>query len=133
MNKAERVEKKCSQCKVVKPLEEFARGFKYSPDGRGYECRECRSDNKLKKKYGLTKQQNELLYEEQEGKCCICKRFFLRKNLVVDHNHTTGKVRGLLCSPCNRGIGLLGDNIENLFRAQQYLMRENPDQGDLID
>lgn len=125
ISKAERTEKKCSYCKQVKHLTCFPKGSNSSPDGRGYTCKTCISENKLIKKYGLTKEQNEALYTKQEGKCDICKTFFLRKNLVVDHNHGTGKTRGLLCNNCNRGIGLLKDNPDILFAAQQYLMKHN--------
>lgn len=126
--KSNRTEKRCNYCKIVKPLDCFHRGNNTSPDGRGYTCNTCISENKLLKKYGLTKEQNELLYKKQEGKCAICNIFFLRKDLVVDHNHTTGETRGLLCNSCNRGIGLLKDNVEILFAAQQYLMKyNNPD------
>jgi hypothetical protein len=47
--------------------------------------------------------------------------------LAVDHNHTTGKIRGLLCPKCNQGIGLLMDNPLFLIRAAEYLRREQND------
>jgi len=58
------------------------------------------------------------LMEEQEGCCAICRRDL---PLKVDHNHTTHKMRGLLCNNCNVGIGLLGDNLVLLRRAVRYL------------
>ena len=44
-------------------------------------------------------------------------------NLYVDHDHNTGKVRGLLCSNCNRMLGLVGDNISTLSNAVKYLQK----------
>lgn len=51
-------------------------------------------------------------------KCSVCKD---KSSLSVDHNHTTGKIRGILCNNCNRGIGLLGDTPESLLKAYKYL------------
>lgn len=58
------------------------------------------------------------LYRMQHGKCIICKR---TKKLVVDHNHTTGKIRGLLCSAHNRALGYFQDSPELLDSAADYL------------
>jgi len=65
------------------------------------------------------------------GKCAICGNEPIgTKRLVVDHNHTTGNIRGLLCHYCNLGIGLFKDNINSLARAIVYLRtRDNPDYG----
>jgi hypothetical protein len=74
----------------------------------------------LKKQYGLTKESLDLLVLSQGGCCAICgKKSVGRFN--IDHDHNTGEVRGLLCGPCNRGIGLLGDSAETLKRAVEYL------------
>ncbi len=60
------------------------------------------------------------MYLLQEGKCKGCDKESNR-TLNVDHDHETGKIRGLLCGNCNRGIGLLGDNIETLQNLIKYL------------
>lgn len=136
IKKEDRKEKHCNRCKELLPLASFVKQGVSSPDGHGYTCKSCMSDYKLEKKYGLSKKDNELLYTNQEGKCAICNTFFLRKHLVVDHNHNTGETRGLLCNNCNRGLGLLQDNEQVLFAAQQYLMkhnRNNPDPETLND
>jgi len=76
-------------------------------------------NNSLKRKYGITHDAYNMLYERQEGKCAICGN---PENLLhVDHNHTTGKVRGLLCNNCNGGIGFLNDDIKILEQAIKYL------------
>jgi recombination endonuclease VII len=64
------------------------------------------------------------LLEYQNGVCAICKEAPNGKKLALDHDHTTGEIRGLLCSSCNWGIGWLKDNTQTLKLAIQYL--ENP-------
>lgn len=63
----------------------------------------------------------------QECKCCICKKEINLKNktAVIDHNHITGKVRGLLCYSCNTGIGLFKDNVNTLNAAINYINLTN--------
>lgn len=74
----------------------------------------------LKKKYGLSEEQYEQMLEACGRVCSICRRGFMsRPN--VDHCHQTGKVRGLLCKPCNRGLGMFGDDLVRLKAAVSYL------------
>lgn len=73
----------------------------------------------LKKNYGLTPQCIDRMMIEQGGACKICKR--TDQKLVVDHCHSTGKVRGLLCKPCNIGIGALYESEEIFMAAVLYL------------
>lgn len=63
----------------------------------------------------------ERMFAEQNGKCKICGKEQPNKKLATDHCHTTGKIRGLLCDPCNRGIGLLQDSSTILQKAKEYL------------
>lgn len=77
----------------------------------------------LKKKYGLTLAQFEAMLETQGGTCAICEREQIGMNLHVDHCHQTGRVRGLLCSPCNTAIGQFGDDPDRLVAAMQYLIK----------
>lgn len=64
------------------------------------------------------------MYAEQGGRCAICVWATGKtKRLAVDHNHRTGKVRGLLCGPCNQFIGRMGDDPEVFERAAAYLRR----------
>ena len=79
----------------------------------------------LKHKFGIdTKDYNRMLLE-QDSKCAICKNTSTgdkrSKNFHVDHCHTTGKVRGLLCSACNKGLGLFTDSRDKLENAIKYL------------
>jgi hypothetical protein len=75
------------------------------------------------RKFDLNSQEYNKMLEDQEYSCKICNTHIdkLSKNLAVDHCHITGKVRGLLCSKCNTGIGMLKDDIKLLEKALQYL------------
>lgn len=73
-------------------------------------------------KYRVTVGQYNAMLKKQEGVCAIClEECRDRKVLCVDHDHKTGKVRGLLCNSCNRGIGLLKDDPDILRNAAWYL------------
>ena len=77
------------------------------------------------RKYGLTKEQwNELLLA-QNSCCKICKEHYskLSSILCVDHCHTTGKIRGLLCRECNKGLGNFKDSEQFLLNAIEYLKK----------
>lgn len=74
-------------------------------------------------KYGITLDDYEQILQEQEFACAICRRHIskLSKPLFVDHDHSTGIVRGLLCQKCNTGLGLLGDTAQSILKALTYL------------
>ena len=64
------------------------------------------------------------MLEEQKYSCWICKkRFESTKDTIVDHDHTTGKIRGLLCRTCNSGLGMFKDSIDNIKAAITYLKK----------
>ena len=70
----------------------------------------------LLKKYGITPEQWEEIYDNQEGRCFICGKHQSQQNrrLCVDHNHKTGKVRGLLCVSCNAKLGWFENNFDKV-------------------
>ena len=75
--------------------------------------------------YGIDVPDYERILEEQGGGCYICgKKPTDRRALDIDHDHNTGKVRGLLCSKHNRAIGLMGDDLLILIKALEYLVRQ---------
>lgn len=82
----------------------------------------------LKKKFGITEADYLDLLEEQMYCCKICNKHesenSANRNLAVDHNHETGEIRGLLCDPCNRGLGLFKDNPLVMQKALDYLNTE---------
>ena len=74
------------------------------------------------REYGLTPEDYNAMFEAQGGVCLVCRRPPTRKHLAVDHCHATGKVRGLLCGPCNTGLGCLeGLDDEARIRLLNYL------------
>lgn len=120
----------CSKCQKVKPLTEFypkQRISVYPSSSAGYSssCKDCvkgkqidyrkrltpeqRKAIDLRCFYGIDIPQYNRLFEQQSGRCGICKahQSELKKALAVDHNHKTGLIRGLLCHKCNLAIGLL--------------------------
>lgn len=80
----------------------------------------------LRKKYGLSSNDFDLLLADQGGGCAICGslRSLGNGSLHVDHDHVTGKVRGILCQPCNTGLGKFRDRQDLLLRAVSYLKGE---------
>jgi hypothetical protein len=76
-----------------------------------------------RKKYGITLEQYNAMFAKQNGCCVICNthQSELEKGLAVDHCHTTGKVRGLLCNNCNLMLGFAKDNVNSLLSAIRYL------------
>lgn len=129
----------CNSCNKPKPANQY-----WIRDGkRRKQCKKCmyaishkRYDytkeraRKLKNKFNLNPEQYNTILQEQKGICAICtnppesqKRERNRGVLMVDHNHSTGINRGLLCRRCNGGIGLFKDNISLLIKAINYLTK----------
>lgn len=75
----------------------------------------------LRRSFGITPESYDKMLEGQGGCCAICSKPPVRKRLAVDHCHRTGRIRGLLCDLCNRGIGMLKDNPVSLRKAAEYL------------
>jgi ribosomal protein L34E len=87
----------------------------------------------LKRKFGITVDQYDDMVKTQNETCAICNkpeqvidvRFTNKaKRLTVDHEHSTGRVRGLLCSSCNRALGLFGDDPKLTAAATVYLLKK---------
>jgi hypothetical protein len=100
--------------------------------GRPY-CDPCRAASKRRQSrshnlrpYGIGIEDYERMLAEQDGKCAICDTTEPGHGydvFVVDHDHRTGRNRGLLCRDCNSGIGLLGDEPRQLRSAADYIER----------
>jgi hypothetical protein len=75
----------------------------------------------LRRLYGITVEEYEDLRRAQGDKCAVCGDAFLSDTPHVDHCHRTGRVRGLLCGPCNRALGIMKDSINLLKSAIRYL------------
>jgi len=79
----------------------------------------------LKHMYGITLEDYNKMLKKQNYTCKICPtKYTEKKKLVVDHCHTEGHVRGLLCGKCNIGLGQFDDNIEKMLEAINYLKGE---------
>ncbi|MEI8329552.1 MAG: endonuclease VII domain-containing protein [Chlamydiia bacterium] len=77
-----------------------------------------------KKKYGITFKDEQALKLAQNNKCAICKNVLGEGHQVhIDHSHSTGKIRGVLCRYCNILLGQAKDSIEILQSAQDYLKK----------
>lgn len=126
--------RRCPSCRETKSLDEFVRN-RGTKDGRGAYCRPCHNTrmkeiaerlyggNKnflLQRRYGLTRVQLDEMIAAQGGLCAICEE---RPAKHVDHDHTTGKVRAVLCFQCNRGLGKFREELPTFDRAAQYLIR----------
>ena len=114
--------KKCAQCGDVKSGNDFHKhnGFR---DGLHHICKRCKLNEEMLHRYGIDLEEFDRMLAEQGGVCAICGGGLRhgRNRFDIDHDHVTGKVRGLLCSDCNRGIGFLRDNPDILKRAAEYL------------
>ena len=93
-----------------------------SPEGR------AKRRARLYLEHGITEVEYLALYKHQDGRCAICEKAIEGKNIHIDHNHLTNKTRGLLCSNCNTGIGLLKSDTLGatiLLKAVNYLESHN--------
>jgi hypothetical protein len=132
-------DKYCGTCKQTKPITEFANN-KVKKDGLQERCKECTKTHYQKTKhlrskpssedkrrwlmssYGLTVEAFNKMFSDQQGLCAICGTSeWGRPSPSIDHCHTSGKVRGLLCNNCNRGLGLFKDNFTFLMKAAHYV------------
>lgn len=121
--------KVCNICNVKRILSEFPKLRKGAKEYRRPFCFDCKSEahfrQDLWKHYRIRIDEYRALYDSQEGKCACCGQHEseFKRNLHVDHDHETGKIRGLLCTQCNPGIGYFQDSIERLEMAVQCLKK----------
>ena len=108
--------RKCNKCSIEKELVDFALKSG-SLEGRNRVCKKCKVEENQIRQFGIT---TTTAYQITKT-CHMCNKDLSNAKICIDHDHTTGRVRGILCSACNTGIGLLGDNIEGVERALRYL------------
>lgn len=131
--------KTCKLCLEEKPIDHFYKFHDKWSDKKytSARCKPChlkykqdspatpknRKAEKLKLRYGLTYEQWEQMREAENFSCMVCgiSEEELGKKLDVDHCHVSGKVRGVLCNPCNTMLGHARDSIKILEAAAQYL------------
>lgn len=120
----------CSSCKQRLPATAFNKN-RTRPDGLAYICRSCwatyQRNASLLRRFGIDAKTFDRILAQQHGGCAICGTTkglqvgSRELRLAVDHDHTTGAVRGILCHSCNNGIGRFGDDPALLRRAADYL------------
>lgn len=131
----------CNRCGTERTLTRFSpqKGGKY---GRHGVCKDCRrieanekyaSDPEFRTKqlarsyrhqlsvYGITENEYRQLLEYQNGRCAICEKVITGRQVHVDHDHRTNKVRGILCAGCNTSLGKFGDDREGVLKVLGYL------------
>jgi uncharacterized CHY-type Zn-finger protein len=144
-----RTHKKCPKCKQVLIADEFYKN-RSNRDGLSRWCKKCsrqydREDivaalslnnpfglqitrqgwNQTRRLYHITIEEYLMIFNKQEGRCAGCNKRSnnLEEPFHVDHDHTTKKVRGLLCGCCNRTLGLINDDPQLLLLIRAYLLK----------
>ena len=140
--------KQCRKCNTDKPIDEYSKretrckqcvnlnrkkNYYANINRERSKCHKWhkehtkeRAETKRFKQYGLTFDNVQQMYISQNGQCAICEhRFKSRSDFVIDHNHSTGQVRQLLCNHCNTALGLLKENIRTIEHVIAYLNKWN--------
>lgn len=120
--------KLCSYCHDYKSFNQFGTNGNGKLKSR---CKKCQSKYNIKyhkevfrfDRYGITKDIFDKMLTEQNNKCSICELKINENSCHIDHCHSTGEVRGLLCEKCNKGLGQFDDNINYLKNAINYLTK----------
>lgn len=134
--------KVCAVCKRKLPISAFyKRRDRNASDGRPvYRCKDCHKtpEERVRRRnlaqYNLTIDEFDRMLAEQGGVCAICGNVQVvrpgkqKKSFAVDHDHSTGLVRGLLCHPCNVGLGMFREDPRIFLAAMRYLEEAKPGQ-----
>lgn len=121
----------CIVCHTWKHLGDFYKD-KSAANGRASKCKPCcnllNRHKKRYKRYGLTRQQFEEKFEAQNGQCAACEVELelegrRTRSPCVDHNHSTGEIRDILCTRCNLAAGNLKDCSERARKLMNYLKK----------
>lgn len=135
----------CGRCKLTKPASEFSKDSGNKATGLQRRCKQCQKEQfkiyydenrdhlidkvmayrekygrtDMHARYGITNLEYKQMVDERQGRCQICDKKPI--TLTVDHDHDTGKFRGLLCDGCNNGLGKFKDDPRLLMKAIKYL------------
>lgn len=145
--------KQCTKCKTEKDHKDFYSDNRRKSGVTSW-CRECwreyerirrerlgfrgRKNRKLKYQYGMTLNEYNAMLKAQNNVCAICENKETTINaknskvqkLCVDHDHVTGKIRALLCTACNKALGLMNDDPTRVLKAHEYLLKHAEVQDD---
>lgn len=146
MESANEIKYKCAKCKEMKFSNEFYKR-KEKKITSGCWCKTCFKKHvrskydhekarnaQLVQNYGITSEEYDLMFAKQNGKCACCGALpeIIRTRgegkiprFHVDHCHKTGKIRGLLCSGCNKALGYINDNLEQAKALVAFLEKHN--------
>lgn len=148
--------KQCTKCKATKAKNEFSTDSKTRDKLQSW-CKSCRNEHskeyhqtpkskrqrkeyqktpkykeinkngRYKRKYGITIEEYNKIFQDQDGRCAICGTDIPggMGRFHVDHNYINGKIRGLLCNSCNPALGLFKDDVDILTNAIRYLNLNN--------
>ena len=115
------MEKRCNRCNELKDINEFYKN-RCTKDGYRSVCKECEKLTDAVRYFNrcfLTYEEYCRVKEHQHNKCAICNKE--AKRFDIDHDHKSGKVRGLLCRNCNTAIGMFHENTEFMKKSIDYL------------
>ncbi|WP_189056144.1 endonuclease domain-containing protein [Longimycelium tulufanense] len=116
-------QRRCARCLEDKPLAEFVRDAG-RPGGAWSYCRTCHRDYQRQRRHHLTDTEIRDFYASHGHDCRICgtpEKETAHGRLVIDHDHATGLIRGLLCDLCNKALGMIRDDVVILKSALAYL------------
>jgi hypothetical protein len=117
--------KSCTKCKMYKSIDKYHKS-KIGTKGLKPRCKVCAKFDETKRLYNLDDKQFLSFLVSQNDSCGACEsKFSVLQEVFVDHDHVSGKVRGLLCKECNWGIGVLGDSKDGIVQAEKYLMQQH--------
>jgi len=129
--KGVRMFKHCKTCKQFLDSSFFGK-HKGRKDNLADSCKACRNKQMVSNRYNISQRQIDSMLESQNHVCAICKNPQIVRpgRLAIDHCHVTGKIRGMLCSNCNQGLGKFKDDMSLLEAAIDYLSKskKNVDQ-----
>lgn len=125
------VEKRCTRCGEVKAAAEFRTSY-HNDTGLEPRCNDCVGHDNRMRIFGLKEAEHAALLARQRGGCAICGQSETTpanhgrgpRSLAVDHDHRTGRVRGLLCANCNKALGCMADDPDRLLAAANYLLQQ---------
>lgn len=118
----------CKECQKIRSKDTYTnnldRSLTYAKNYRKNNPEKFRN-GRIKSLYGISSEEYNLLLNKQNDSCAICKIHVseIKGSFNIDHNHSTGKVRGLLCHKCNKGLGLFLDKPEIISKAVDYLRK----------
>lgn len=118
---ATKARQEAAEQKRNSPEEREKRNIIQREKNKNPETRAKKNKYQITNRFGLLSEQYDGFINRQQGRCAICD---VLTPLAVDHDHVTGKIRGMLCRPCNVALGMLKDSPDILERARDYILSQ---------